>query len=159
MRTRLVSLASLQCRCDLPRLAYRWGVGGANSPVSQRSRASSCPTSVLPLGLCGGESGEIGGGRAAVWTVASLVGWRARETEDSGEHDEQHPIQEPDPGENRWALAAHDSCSWICDCLWWCWVIQWCPLSVLLICPSTGVSPHPCTCVSSFTTHPFSNGQ
>lgn len=34
-----------------------------------------------------------------VWAVASV-----KSREESGQHDDQHPIQEPDPGENRWVI-------------------------------------------------------
>lgn len=57
-----------------------------------RSVSAARPPAVRPV-----FEGEAKG--RCVWAVASV-----NSKEESGQHDDQHPIQEPDSGENRWVF-------------------------------------------------------
>lgn len=87
-----------------------------------------------PPAVCSGFGGEARG--RFLWAVASV-----KSREESGQHDDQHQVQKPDPGENRWAwfLGFYPQPS---DC----WgSMQW----SLHVSVSLGVALHPCTCASS----------
>lgn len=57
----------------------------------------SSVSSARPPAVCPGFGGEARG--RFLWAVASVKNRGRR----AGQHDEQHQVQKPDPGQNRWA--------------------------------------------------------